>query len=159
MKVTQTAFAEACSESCQIFIEYWGDLWMVPSLLDKHSTGYKSSHCPHNWLVRLIMDIALQLMPFDCFYFTCSLNPPFHGSPPLPPPYRSACGIGVASKTLSKMADNSASYSFNSLCIDRLCTATEPWQMHASICFPSELRMGWLVPVTLHISLIGNGVR
>ena len=33
-------------------------------------------------------------------------------------PYRSACGIGYASKKLSKMVGNSASYPFNSWCIN-----------------------------------------
>ena len=33
-------------------------------------------------------------------------------------PYRSACGIGIASDKLSKMAGNLTSYTFNSWCTD-----------------------------------------
>ena len=40
--------------------------------------------------------------------------------PPTLPPCRSATGIGYASKKLSKMAGNSASYSPNSWWVDRL---------------------------------------
>ena len=47
--------------------------------------------------------------------------------PPTLHPYRSACGIGIASKGLSKMVGNSGSYSFNSWSIDRLWIALELW--------------------------------
>ena len=40
--------------------------------------------------------------------------------PPTLPPYRSATGIGYTSKKLSKMVENSVSYSANSWWIDRL---------------------------------------
>ena len=46
-------------------------------------------------------------------HFVAPISPNTH-------PYISACGIGYASKKLSKMAGNSASYPFNSLPIDRL---------------------------------------
>ena len=54
---------------------------------------------------------------FQCWHSNCL---PLYGSPP--PhlhPYRSACGIGYASIKIYKMAGNSASYPFNSQCMDR----------------------------------------
>ena len=133
--VAQAAFAVACVWVLSDVHECSGDLRMASSPLDKQPAGYK---LPHNWLVRLDTDLAVlcvmwsrnyhQLMPFDCFQFAHTINLPLHGSPPPPTlhPYRSAC---VANKKLSKLAGNSASYPFNSLCIDRLWIAIELWQI------------------------------
>ena len=49
--------------------------------------------------------------------------------PPTLPPYRSATGIGYASKKLSKMVRNLASYLPTSWWIDRLYIAIESWQV------------------------------
>ena len=114
----ESQFSGICSLQCIRFIIHM-----------QVKGGYKS---PHNWLMRLGIDLAIlcvmwnqkqhQLMPSGCFQFTQTFNPPLCGSPPLPVlhPCRSTCGIGVASKKLSKMVGNSASYPFNSLCMDRL---------------------------------------
>ena len=56
-----------------------------------------------------------QLMPFGCFQFRRTLNPPLRDSPiPMLHPYKSAYGIGVASKKLSKMAGSSATVAIHS---------------------------------------------
>ena len=79
-------------------------------------------------------------MSTSCFKFTQKINSALHGSPPplLPPIYsRSACSIGVYSKRLPEMVGNSASYSFNSLCIEYKQLQNHG-EFHASICFPSQ---------------------
>ena len=54
--VAQAAFAVACFCVLSDIYECSGDLRMAPSPLDKQPAGYKS---PHDWLVRLGMDLAL----------------------------------------------------------------------------------------------------
>ena len=63
---------------------------MAPSSLDKQTAGYKSLH---DWLVRLGMDLAVLVL--------CETD-------------KNQLPFGK----LSTMAGNSASYSFNSWCID-----------------------------------------
>ena len=65
------------------------------------------------------------MTPMDAIWLVLvrhSLCPPLHGYPPAPtlPSCRSATDIGYASKKLSKMVGNSASYSPNSWWIDIL---------------------------------------
>ena len=54
------------------------------------------------------------MTPMDAIWLilvkTYRLCPPLCDYPPTLPPYRSASGIGYASKKLSKMASNLASY-------------------------------------------------
>ena len=56
--------------------------------------------------------------------------------PPTLPPCRSATNIGYTSKKLTKMAGNSASYSPNSWCIDRLQIAIESWEISCKHLLP-----------------------
>ena len=68
------------------------------------------------------------MAPMDAILIVFNVDIAFacHFVTPHPPALKSTCGIGFVSKNLSKMVDNSASYPFNSWCIDRLCKATEP---------------------------------
>ena len=54
-KVSQAAFAVGCLSDVY---ECLGDLWIAPSLLDKQTAGYKSSH---DWLVRLAMNLVWEI--------------------------------------------------------------------------------------------------
>ena len=55
--VAQAAFAVACFRVLSdVHEQCSGDFRMAPSLLDKQPAGYKS---PHDWLVRLGMDLAV----------------------------------------------------------------------------------------------------
>ena len=149
--VSQATFAVACFWVLSDVNECSGDLRMAPSPLDKQPAGYKS---PHDWLVRLRMYLAALcvrwsqnqhwLMPFGCFQFTCTLNPPLRSSPSPPTLhlYRSVGGIGVASKKLSIMVGNLASYPFNSLYIDRLWICSYRIMMNSmqAIVFPPKIQ-------------------
>ena len=102
-----------------------------------HKTNQTYCKSPHNWLVRLAMDLPLCVICgvengtnwCNLIYTEDLLATSWLPTPPPLHPYRSACGIGVACNNLSKMAGNSASHSFNYLCIDRLWIAIELWQI------------------------------
>ena len=67
--------------------------------------------------------------------FACHFVAPHHHS-------KSACAVGYASTKLSKMASNSATYSFNRWCIGRQWIAVELWWIacNASICFLPKIQ-------------------
>ena len=56
LTVARDAFAVACFCILSDVHECSGDLRMAPSPLDKQPASYKS---PHDWLVRLGMDLAV----------------------------------------------------------------------------------------------------
>ena len=77
-----------------------------------------------------------QLVVFsvDIAFAHCFVAPTLH-------PYRSACGIGHTSKKLFKMVGNSATYPFNSWCIDRLwMNAIESWWIAWNSIFLPEIQ-------------------
>ena len=112
---------------------------MAPSPLDKQTAGCDS---PYNWLMRLAMDLAALCGMYrgqnginGCHLAVFSLDVAFahHFMAicllPTIPPYRNASDIGYASKKLSKMVGNSASYLLNSWLTDGLQIAIELWQI------------------------------
>ena len=77
---------------------------MTPSPLDMQPAGYK---LPHDWLVSLDTNVAvlcyvqLKIAPIDAIWLF-SLYAEDSVAPHHPHPYRSACGIGIASKSYLK---------------------------------------------------------
>ena len=145
LKVARAAFAVACFWGLSDVHECTGHLQMAAYPLGKLTAGCNS---PHDWLMSLAMDLTSlcdmwrwkwrQLMPFGWFLWRRSLCLPLRGYPPTPtlPPCRSATDIGYASKKLSKMAGNSASYSPNNWWVDRLLIAIESWQISCKHLLP-----------------------
>ena len=95
--------------------------------LDKQTAGCNS---PHNWLMSLAMDLCVicggendtngcHLADFS-ENVACARHFVASHPPPTLQPCRSTTDIGYTSKKLSKMMENSASYSPNSWWIDRL---------------------------------------
>ena len=114
LKVTKAAFAEACFWVLGLsdVHECWGGLKMAPPSVDKQPVGYfvwyvevKMTPVDAIWLFLVKSDIAFAR------HFMAT-HPP-----PTLPPCRSAGGIDFPSK---KMVGYSASYPFNSWCIDRI---------------------------------------
>ena len=108
-------------------------LWMAPSPLHKQPASYI-------WITTLLvgevvhefscfvcyveLNIQHQLMPFGCFHFTQRISLPHSWLPTTPTPI---VVFVVLVYYVSKMVNNSDSYSFNSWCIDRLWIAIELW--------------------------------
>ena len=134
LKVAQAAFTVACSKSCQKFLSAWVNFewlyfpWTSSQLvINHHMTGWWGGH---GLISCFVCYVELQIaQPNAIWLFSvCMKDYPATMWLPTTPtlhPHKSACGIGVVSKKLSKMAGSSASYSFNSWCIDRLWIAID----------------------------------
>ena len=93
---------------------------MAPSSLGKQTANCES---PHDWMMSLAMDLSGCVTcrgengsngsHFPIFSEDIAFAHHFMATclPPILPPYMGATGIGYASKKLSKMAGNPASYS------------------------------------------------
>ena len=132
LKVEQSAFTEAFFSSLSGIHKCSGSLKMVPSSFGKHTAGCES---PHDCLMSLAMDLAAlwhvevkmaPLVVISLFlvntYFVATHPPPTF------PPCRSATAIGYASKKLSKMAANPASYPVYSRYNELLWIAIDLWR-------------------------------
>ena len=116
LKVLKSAFTQASFSSLSNIYECLVGIQMAPSSLGKQTVDCDS---PHDCLMSLVMDapalcdmwgkngingshlaVFNEDKAFACHFVT----------PRLLPPYRSASGIGYASKKLSKMMNISASY-------------------------------------------------
>ena len=97
---------------------------MAPSPLDKQTVG---CNLPHNWLISLSMDLAICVIcggkcgtkGHHLAVFSLDIAFAYHFMasclPSNLPPYRSAHGIGYASKKLSKMVGKSAIIAIHSI--------------------------------------------
>ena len=111
LKIEQSTFTQASFYLSDVY-ECSGGLQMAPSSLGKQTADCES---PHNWLMSLSMHLAAlcrklcdmwmwkwhQWKLFGCFQWRRRLYPPLHVSPTAPHPiYRSASGMGYASKSI-----------------------------------------------------------
>ena len=93
---------------------------MAPSPVDKQPASHKS---PHNWLVRLAIDLATLCDMWTSGYhlavFSEDVAVAHHFVTPHPAPTFPTCvsGTGYTSEKLSKMVGYSASHPFNSWCL------------------------------------------